>query len=296
MDCPPTTFVLLNPELSSNISRGRDIARLMQAAGHDVDHCLLPETVNKNLSNRILVFHKPRGMEIPKLRCRGIIIDLVDDKRLFYEERISELIQKGVHGIVFPNRHSMLRLGKGNAAFGVIHGTSFHIPQSIQRHTRPFCVGYFGSPTEASHIQCVGDKLVRANFRNDLLFSGNESKLSKYLANMAACPFHMNIRNKKDKPPNKTIVAARCGSAIILSRDSGGSEDLLPPDYPYWTKGTEPDDIREALQFAQDTYLGPVWDKAMVQMKAVVDASTDDKIVDTYVDILFRTVEIANDR
>jgi len=296
MICPPTTFVIMDRALSSNISRGSNIAKLMCAVGHDVDYCLWTDIKNRDLSNRLVVFIKPREPAVFKVSCRGIVIDLVDDKQFFSDKGISKLIQQGTCGIVFPNQYSMLRLSKGNAAFGVVHGDYFHIPQGFRQDARPFCVGYFGSSTEDSLIRYIDDKLVRCMFRNDLLFDDHVSELSAYLATMAACPYHINIRNSKDKPPGKTIVAARCGSAIILNRDSGGSEDLLPEDYPYWTRGVSQGDINEALRYAEETYLGPVWDTAMIHMRAVVTASADSRVVDTYVNILCRAAEIADDK
>jgi len=264
----------------------------MQASGHDVDYCSLSEAKHRDLSDRIVVFIKPNGPEVASLHCRGIVIDLADNIRLFTEKAISTLISMGVSGIIFPNQYSMLRLIQFSysrrVVFGVVHGTVFRVkPTSFER---PFAVGYFGSREESQCMQEIRNEIVYQPFHNKMM--EDEQALSDYLEVLGSCPFHLSVRPKKYKPPIKIIITAHCGSAIILSRDSGGAEDLLPSDYPYWTKGAGLSDIRETIKFARKTYLGPEWDKAMIQMKAVVAASTDDKIVSTYIDILCRVAEV----
>jgi hypothetical protein len=79
------------------------------------------------------------------------------------------------------------------------------------------------------------------------------------------------------KPNSKISAAAAVGSNIIHSYDDAAL-DLISSEYPYFTKST-PQDIQNTIEYAKETFAGPVWNHGLQMMAELKHRTSLDTIV-----------------
>ena len=81
------------------------------------------------------------------------------------------------------------------------------------------------------------------------------------------------------KPFLKGFVAARCGAAVIVTRDDMNAAFYLGDDYPYYAASADPADLELAWLRAASGFGGPEWAMAQAIMKQVAARCTEEQVV-----------------
>lgn len=133
---------------------------------------------------------------------------------------------------------------------------------------KPFGMGYHGLPKNVQHTEALPDLTV-VDYREELPAPG-ELPMPVGWDTMATFSHHYSVRawNPGDgfKPLMKAFVASRLGACFIGSREDREARLVLPDDYPYLAASSELDDVRAVVDYARETYLTGVWEKAVTTM------------------------------
>jgi hypothetical protein len=134
---------------------------------------------------------------------------------------------------------------------------------------KPFGVGYHGLPKNALHLDALSEVSV-VDYREEAPVPG-ELPMPMGLDIMAGFSHHYSVRawNPGDgfKPLMKAYVAARLGACFIGSQEDEECQLVLSPDYPYVAASSGLDDVSAAINYARETYGGPVWESAVREME-----------------------------
>ncbi len=80
------------------------------------------------------------------------------------------------------------------------------------------------------------------------------------------------------KPFLKGFVAARCGAAVIVTRDDLNASFYLGDDYPFYAESLDPADLEMTWLRAESGFGGPDWVMALDIMKQVAARSTEEQV------------------
>lgn len=80
------------------------------------------------------------------------------------------------------------------------------------------------------------------------------------------------------KPFLKGFVAARCGAAVIVTRDDLNAAFYLGDDYPFYAAGSDPAELEMAWLRAKSEFGGPEWLKALDIMRQVAARATEAQV------------------
>ena len=228
-------------------------------------------------SNSIVVLVKHCSGLIERLKERNNIViwDMVDATGSQAKE------QPEVHGIIHPNTRSIPK--DQTQEHTIIHHFSFNPPFEI-KEDRNFGVVYCGDATECKLSESHTD--VESLIYHPILSKEHETELD-FLTQLSKYPFHISVRKTPFKPQTKISIAAKFKACLICNRDAGAVDDLLPDDYPYLCEPTVVA-VRRCVEYARKTYLTDVWDKARAMMDATLEVSSDESIVESYIEFFQR--------
>jgi hypothetical protein len=134
---------------------------------------------------------------------------------------------------------------------------------------KPFSVGYHGLAKNALHLNELSDLQV-VDYREQPPARG-ELPMPMDLDVMAGFSHHYSVRawNPGDgfKPLMKAYVAARLGACFIGSSEDEECRLVLSNDYPYLAASSSLDNVTATINYARETYGGPVWEGAVLEMK-----------------------------
>lgn len=134
---------------------------------------------------------------------------------------------------------------------------------------KTFGVGYHGLAKNALHLDSLQDVQV-VDYREEAPTPG-EPPMPMDLDVMAGFSHHYSVRawNPGDgfKPLMKAYVAARLGACFIGSWEDEECRLVLSDDYPYLASSSSLEDVTEAINYARETYGGPVWEGAVEEME-----------------------------
>lgn len=135
---------------------------------------------------------------------------------------------------------------------------------------RPFTVVYHGDERNAQHLPQLPKLVVLKS-----PMTGSPQRIKDFLHNtlplLSHASHHYSVRkwNELDgfKPMMKGFFAAYLGSVVIASAEDEESRLILGDDYPYLARTSSLEDVREVIDHAQHTHLGPEWQHAVSTMR-----------------------------
>lgn len=80
------------------------------------------------------------------------------------------------------------------------------------------------------------------------------------------------------KPFLKGFVAARCGAALVVTRDDGDALHYLGDDYPFYAPSLAPADLEMTMAHVAAAFGGSEWHRALDIMRQVRARSTDAQV------------------
>jgi hypothetical protein len=80
------------------------------------------------------------------------------------------------------------------------------------------------------------------------------------------------------KPFLKGFVAARCGAAVIVTRDDQNAAYYLGDDYPFYAETIDGSDLEMTWARVAGAFGGPDWRMALDIMRQVAARSTDEAV------------------
>jgi len=274
----PIVFVKANPNAGSAKTRGDQVANLLLSRGLDAKSVSLSQAKQMDLSESLVVVIKELIKEAFDLRAWKIIYDVVDNSSIIKQSNIS-IIPQEVDAIIFPNKRAYMDLGKAidRPSYYIYH-LSFNV---IPIKSKIFSVAYCGAKEAFRSI----DKLpgIVKNFYDPTMLE-NPKRLTAYLKTARQVACHLTFRDIPYKPPIKISFAAKCGSVIVGNRDSGGAEEFLGKGYPYLVQKYSIDDLADMIDKAAMTFQSSIWRRAEAAMEDVRQRSTDDRIIQDYID------------
>lgn len=149
-----------------------------------------------------------------------------------------------------------------------LHATDVRIPASTTPNSADFSVGYMGLAENAPHLEMLSG-VFSVPYRETQL-EGLSPEFLNAFQRLSHFSHHYVVRawNSRDgyKPLTKAFVAARMGAVVIASAEDEESRLTLGDDYPYLARSSSLQDVREVIDYAEQTHLGPEWHQAVSKM------------------------------
>ncbi len=254
--------------------------------GHQMTEALLARGIESrtvyaneigDVRDSVLVFiKKGRFDHLIGARRRGNIAVLDVQDTLCHKRHLKN--RRLYHGIMFRSQKPLDDYGTGDYRSVNIYlqWNASYKPNQVA--DQGFKLVYLGDPRSFSYwnqiegVPCVGEV-------------GFFDKATGYNC-------HISVRtDQRDilyKPTCKVSTAAICEANLVTTRDEGSLE-VLGADYPYYTD-PEPASIQQAIEYARETFGGPVWQAGLEKMKEIKRTHALETIVDQYL-AFFATLE-----
>lgn len=247
------------------------VARLLAQAGppHPIIIQPLENLAKSKPKNSIIIVGRTGVRPLSETMLRRfirdgnlVLFDMVDGQ-------VSPLIEKLPHAYVCSSMsEAKAREAKGIRAIISLMSPDQRCPVT-EFSGKPFGVGYHGLAKNALHLDTLSEVRV-VDYREEAPAPG-ELPMPMDLDVMASFSHHYSVRawNPGDgfKPLMKAYVAARLGACFIGSREDEECRLVLSDDYPYLAKSSSREDVTDAINYARETYGGPVWEGAVSEMQ-----------------------------
>jgi hypothetical protein len=250
---------VVNNDLTSSFLRGHHIAKAMGAKLLFADiECARNQSV-------VFVKDADRGLVLDaKDRGNRVIYDVIDyycyrGKRCLFGDLVDVLIVPNKACIEFYKPDFPV------ATFAVIpHQWDYRIKGQAPQDT--FRPAYIGN-----------------NFNKPQFWTGPEiTNPAEFLQAAPLFNLHLALQKRDEKagllkPSTKISTAAAVG-ANVVTYDDPGAVELLGADYPYIVR----DDPAETIAYAQQTFGGPIWKRALDRMKEAKERTSMSAVVGLY--------------
>lgn len=161
----------------------------------------------------------------------------------------------------------------------VNHHVDIRLPRNPEPHTTMHC-GYFGELVNT----VITDKISEMV---DFVHVDTGKQSNNWLLKPRLYNMHYAVRSDNVlafKPFLKGFTAAACNANVIIQRDQKEAVMWLGKDYPYLLKANSTEaEIIDMLKYAQKTYGGPVWEKALKRMEQIRKATTNETIAKEFI-------------
>lgn len=256
--------------------RGIIPARKLVAVGWDAAVEELPNDsiaiVVKYLSKKLVHLLKDRG--------NIIVWDTMDERDKKLMTIVKSIPLNLISLMIHSNTETLSRRSHLPTRHRIVHHYSFD-PISLP-DTREFGVLFCGNSTSKKLSNCHPSVHV-LNYSREDSENGN-GRLFDFLNKIAQFPFHISVRQCPVKPQTKISLAAKFHACLICNREAGSVPDFLPSDYPYLC-GNSKEEARQMVDYAKNTYEGPIYFKALRMMESVLATTNDAAINASYIQI-----------
>jgi hypothetical protein len=229
----------------------------------------LENLARANPTNSIIIIQRTGVRPLSDIMIRRFIAD--GNLVLFdmVDGQVSRLIEHLPHAYVCSSvSEAKARESKGIRAIVSLMSPDQRCPVA-NFSGKPFGVGYHGLAKNALHLDSLQDVQV-VDYREEAPTPG-ELPMPMDLDVMAGFSHHYSVRawNPGDgfKPLMKAYVAARLGACFVGSREDEECRLVLSDDYPYLASSSSLEDVTGAINYARETYGGPVWEGAVSEME-----------------------------
>jgi hypothetical protein len=252
-------------------------AHMMQPALEELGvecRCLYADEIT-DVRDSILVFIKKGRLDhLLRSRLQGNLNVLDVQDTLCFKRRLKNRML--FQGIIFRSQRPLDDHGDSNGRC-----TKIYLPWNV--NYRPNRVeadelrlAYFGDPRSFSYwdeldgVPCIPE--------------------TRFFDEAYAYNCHISIRTQpRDvlyKPTCKVSTAAACNAVLITTRDEA-SVEVLGEAYPFYTR-SDPESVRRAIEFAQASFGGPLWQEALEQMRAIREEHSLARVAEHYRDYFER--------
>jgi hypothetical protein len=274
----------------SAVNRGQDISEQLNAIGYDSEFIAASyddHNTNKywsTLQNSIVVFIKSytyKEIEILKRNNNTVILDIVDS--IANEDySLESICTIPWDGIITPTVQMIASINNTNINTVSIphHWDKRHLVNIDTVPRDVFNLAYIGSLGHDGGL-FYDSYIPELVLVNDWIAQTNTSP--SYTCHYSVRP--MDSYQFLYKPNTKISTAAAVGSNIIHSYDHAAL-DLVSNDYPYYTNSNS-EDIRNTIEYAKQTFGGPIWQYGLDIMKELKHRTSIETIVNVdYVNYL----------
>lgn len=213
-------------------------------------------------SKTVLTASNKRLINLALSRKNRVWADFVDGAE-------TEVFEDELTGYLCASRVELEhRLGKGKLAHYLPQQVDPRWPRGDVSIPRPFEVLYMGGRGGSLHLESLDE--IRKEF-----LSSYETRRSfhQIVERSALASHHFSVRAFPGvgvfKPETKALVAARLGAVFVGSRADQETARMFSSDYPYLAKDSSLAAVREVMEFARETHLGPEWRQASAEMQAL---------------------------
>lgn len=255
----------------------------------------LSQIVKSFYGDRYRVEYHPLSTRFKKstiFLTKGAVTDITKDE-------ITTLLEKNNRVFIDPVDNP-LDLDKARAATGIIaasleayesykktglpvhlvnHHVDIRLPREPYSEDTLRC-GYFGELVNT----VITDNISKYV---DFIHVDTGKQSNDWLSKPRLYNLHYAVRSDNVlafKPFLKGFTAAACNANVIIQRDQREAVLWLGKDYPYLLKANSTEaEIIDMLKYAQKTYGGPVWEKALKRMEQIRKATTNETIAKEFI-------------
>lgn len=143
--------------------------------------------------------------------------------------------------------------------------------ESLQAQSERFSAAYFGEPKNVSIHESITGQI-------ELVAIDTKTSGSDWIGRLPEFSLHYAVRPKLGelghKPFLKGFTAAQLGANIVVTADDGDARHYLGDEYPFLLKSREAEPINTMIDFARESFGGPVWKFGLEIMRSVRERSS----------------------
>ena len=276
----------------TTVMRGKQLADLVAASG--LRHSTITfEPIDLRVRNSDLFLTKGAARttspdQVERLRRRGnrVFLDPVD-------EGIDEETVRAADGLAaasFSAYYDWSSRWPTTKVVRVDHHVDPRLRKILQARTdlsaarKLSSIRYFGERENALMTPQIAEEV-------DFVQVDTHRQDDTWMSSVVGTDLHYAIRRARaldvHKPFLKGFTAAAAGANILVSRDEAEAHYWLPRNYPYWVgEGAAEEAILSALEYARDTFNGPVWRDAYQVMREVSEQTRNEVIVREFIELV----------
>lgn len=279
----PITFVYSTrlPNSTTTLLRGKQLSELIAARWGDLYDVTYTSDMDSVRDQVVLATKEAlwlgRTADLAALRARNLaMIGSWEDANPMPEKTplLDAMMTLSIRAMLDMNRS-----WPNIPSFHVTHNVNTAVPV-LEPPTDRLRTGYFGDLPNTVRPDVLANDVDLVNADSIGLRAKGIS--TDWLEALPHYNCHWIVRNRRPldgwKPFLKGFVAARCGAAVIVTRDDQNAAHYLGDDYPFYAESVAPADLEAAWVRTAAAFGGPEWRFALDIMRQVKARSSDAQV------------------
>lgn len=226
------------------------------------------------------------ALSVLHARSRGVCFDYVDAP-------LDRMVMDNVDVHIacsFSSFNSMNEIiaGRGGSCGRVrllLHGADERVYSINKTNRDNLSIMYFGSMKNAIWSDKIGYRVDFIDASDSQSAEENFHNLEKYSMHYCVRPIFGGGVWRSFKPFTKGVIAAHCGSPVIVNKGVDDVDYFLPNDYPYLVDGNDESSVIDVIEKARSTFGSADWLMALDVMRNIVDMTTPKAMAEQFSNI-----------